>query len=223
MAATYKIGTCTRRSSARASHVRTARSRSAITSGSTEQIAFRSLLTNVGGASGPSRILGAMDRVFTAQHAAGTINEAMTRRARHTGGATNPAQITSPHKPLGADAAERTASGEEKDSPRSTKRPSPLRALLVSASNCPWERLFLPGNRMTSGTTHSGRASTKSENNSPVPSIPGRSTSLMGFLSLSTLRVASCTSRTCYQPLAGSRSGPKLIGMVRRFFALRGL
>lgn len=62
---------------------------------------------------------------------------------------------------------------------------------------------------MTSGTTHIGRASTKSENNSPVPSIPGRSTSLMGFLSISTLRVASCTSRTCYQPLAGNRAGPK--------------
>jgi hypothetical protein len=38
----------------------------------------------------------------------------------------------------------------------------------------------------------------------------------MGFLSLSSLRVTSCMSRTCYQPLAGSRSGPKLIGMVRR-------
>ena len=85
---------------------------------------------------GPSSILGAMDLDFTAQHAAGAINEAMARRARHTGGATNPAQITSPHRPIGADAANRTASGEEKDSPRRTKRPGRLRALRVSASNC---------------------------------------------------------------------------------------
>src|SRR5580700_2035854 len=136
VAATYKIGTGTRRSSARASHVRTARSRSAITSGLTEQIAFRNFLTNACGAFGPSRILGATNRDFTAQHAAGAINEAMARRVRHTGGATNPAQITSPHRPLGADAAKRTASGEEKDSPRSTKLPGLLSALRASASNC---------------------------------------------------------------------------------------
>jgi hypothetical protein len=108
----------------------------------------------------------------------GARNEEMKRSQPGIGLEANPAQITSPRRFGGLEAAHSMAIGEENDSARSTNGPESTVTDSRSCVNSEKERVRSAGYRTIWTSKPFGSASTNCANKSPVPSMPGRRTSL---------------------------------------------
>jgi hypothetical protein len=175
---TNSIGTVTWLSSERASQVRTLRRRVESTFGLTDEITPLTRATKEYGASRPtSNSLTAIAGGATRKQI-GDNHAHINRRHPRTGLVANPAQITNPLRFCGLVAAHSIARGEEKDSAISRNGAETQVADRSSSVKFVEEGQQSFGYRTTSVSNPLGSASRKAANSSPVPSIPGKSTSL---------------------------------------------
>ncbi len=171
------MGTAIWLSSVRASHASTARARAAITFGCTDEIATRTAASNEGGASDPTSQSLTASLGSATRNIIGASSTPTKRRQPRIGLVANPAHRTRPSRFAGFVAAYWIAKGVEKDSATSTSGSETGQATRTKLSNSEYERCWLFGYRTVTVSNSPGRASTKYLNSSPVPSIPGRSTS----------------------------------------------
>jgi hypothetical protein len=188
----YRMGTAIWLRSARTSHFSTAWSLATNTPGFTDEIVSRTAVSSEVGASDPTSQSFAARFGSGTRNTSGASNEPRNRRQPLTGLVANPAQRTTPVRFTGLVAAYWIARGVEKDSATSINGPEIGQAARTNFSSSEYGRYCSVGYRTVMTSNVSGSAAMNSENSSPVPSMPGRSTSLTtGRIQL---RVEHCSS-----------------------------